>query len=369
MRILYDHQAFTGSQHGGVSRYFFELIQYLSLQSTVEVEVAAAFSNNEYLKNLRFAKPFSYQSLANNGRANQAFSMFNRLVSKSKISAGNFDVFHPTYYHEYFLKPLKNKPFVITFHDASSEKMGKIYPEIGEHLPAQKAKLLARAAAIIAVSENSRRDIIKYFPEIDPEKIKVVYLGSTIERGQAVLPKGKLPERYVLFVGKRDFYKNFAGMWLGIAEVLRQDVSLHLICAGGGAFTDQERATFVAAGLSQRVQQLRFETDSELAEIYANAQVFVYPSLNEGFGFTALEALQCGCACALANNSSLPEVGGEAAVYFDPNSPDEIRDAVVSVLYDDTLRAQMVQRGYQKASQFSVRRNALETLSVYKSVI
>ena len=369
MRILYDHQAFTGSQYGGVSRYFFELIQYLSRQSTVETEVAAVFSNNEYLQKLDITKPFSYRALATNTHANKAFSMLNRLVSNSKISAGNYDVFHPTYFHEYFLKPLKNKPFVLTFHDASSEIMGEKYPEIGQYLPALKAKLLARAAAVIAVSEHTRRDIIRFFPDINPEKIKVVHLGSSMSQTPLLKPTQSLPERYLLYVGKRDFYKNFSGMWQGVRDILVQDTALSLVCAGGGAFTDAELAVFEATGLEKRVRHVRFGADAELANLYANAQVFIFPSFNEGFGFTALEALQCGCACALANNSSLPEVGGEAAVYFDPTSPDNIRDAVASVLYDDSLRAKMVRQGYEQANKFSVRKNALETLDVYKSVI
>jgi glycosyltransferase involved in cell wall biosynthesis len=177
MKVLYDHQSFTGLSYGGVSRYFFELMRSFAKREDVEFELSLRLSNNEYLDQESFSNHLRYRSLAQFHTVHRVASVLNRIHSLRRLKAGQFDVFHPTYYHRYFLNSLGQKPFVLTFHDAASERFGDIYPDLGEGLYEVKKKLIKRADAVICVSEFSRQEILRYFT-INPEKVSVVHLGT-----------------------------------------------------------------------------------------------------------------------------------------------------------------------------------------------
>ena len=337
MKVLYDHQSFTGLTYGGVSRYFFELMRSFTKRQDVEFEVSVRLSNNEYLDQASFSRHLRYRSLAQHRNVNRIASALNRIHSLRRIRAGQFDVFHPTYYPRYFLNSLGSKPFVLTFHDAASERYGDIYPDLGEGLRDVKKKLIERADAIITISEFSKNEILRYFP-VDPAKISVVYLGTAfgteLVNGSANPPVAPEPFPYVLHVGKRRLYKNFDGFFRAMQPVLHRHPDLHIICAGGGMLNPDEQAMFHNARLGERVHY-RPVTDAGLLSLYRHARAFVFPSLNEGFGIPVLEAFSGNCPVVLSNRSSLPEVAGDAAVYFDPEDSHSIADAVERVLTDE----------------------------------
>jgi glycosyltransferase involved in cell wall biosynthesis len=367
MRVLYDHQAFTGAVYGGVARYFYELMRYFSQRSDMSFELSLMLSNNDYLANTGFSNHRTFSRFAQHYNINRVASALNRTVSHARVSAGQFDVFHPTYYHPYFLKPLGKKPFVLTFHDATSERFGKIYPEVGEHLTDVKRLLIERADRIITVSEFSKQELLHFFPqETRPDKIRVVPLGSAYSEQQY----GQLPEPvafpYILYVGKRPLYKNFPAFYRAIQPVLRRH-DLHLVCAGGGAFSREEQQLIQASGLAGQVHQHAI-TDATLPGFYQHARAFVFPSLNEGFGLPVLEAFSCGCPTVLSNRSSLPEVAADAAVYFDPEDNDSMADAVERVATDNSLRAMLVARGTARLAQFSCQKMADQTFDVYQEL-
>jgi glycosyltransferase involved in cell wall biosynthesis len=366
MRVLFDHQAFTGHTYGGVARYIFELMRCLEEQDDVAVELSLLLSNNEYLKDQPFGTHYEFKRFAQNPLANQVASLINRLNSIRHLKAGKFDVFHPTYYHRYLLDYIGSKPFVITFHDATSERYAQQFPDVGQHLPELKKLLLNRASKIIAISEFSKQEILRFF-NINPDRIEVIHLGSTLGQAQTdgLTP---LPYDYVLYVGKRPLYKNFNRFFEAITPVLERHRDLHLVCAGGGKFSPEEHAMFGAAGLVDRVHQQGI-TDATLLHLYQHARAFVFPSINEGFGIPVLEAFSGNCPAILSNRSSLPEVGGNAAVYFDPENNESIAAAVEEVVFDDALRTELVQRGSERLKLFSCEKTASETLNVYKELV
>lgn len=370
MKVLYDHQSFTGLTYGGVSRYFFELMRSFTKRQDVEFELSLRLSNNEYLDQASFSRHLRYRSLSQNRNVNRIASVLNRMHSLSRIRAGQFDVFHPTYYHRYFLNSLGAKPFVLTFYDAASERYGDIYPDLGEGLQEVKKKLIERADAIIAISEFSKDEILRYFP-VDPAKISVVYLGTAFgtdlvdeSASPSVTPE---PFPYLLYVGKRRLYKNFDGFFRAIQPVLHRHPDLHLICAGGGGLSPDEQAMFHSARLGERVHY-RPITDAGLLSLYHHARAFVFPSLNEGFGIPVLEAFSGGCPVILSDRSSLPEVAGEAAVYFDPEDNDSIAGAVERVLTDEVLRDDLIVKGTERLRHFSCDKTAQQTLDVYQTL-
>ena len=393
MKVLYDHQSFTGVPYGGVSRYFFELMRSFTNRPDIAFELSLRLSNNEYLDQVSFSRHVRYRSLSNVPNAHRVASVLNRLYSRQRVKSGEFDVFHPTYYHRYFLDAIGTKPFVLTFHDATSERYGKQYPEVGEGLYELKKQLLRRADSIIAVSEFSKQEILRFFP-VEPEKIQVIHLGTTLgestapvgvrpsdrpdestpdesagtpERSAVETPLGPLPAPYLLYVGKRGLYKNFNGFFRAIQPVLQRHPDLHLICAGGGSFSHDEQASFYAARLTNRIHY-RSATDAVLLALYQHARAFVFPSLNEGFGIPVLEAFSGGCAVVLSNRSSLPEVGGDAALYFDPEDDASMAETIERVVTDDALNADLRRKGIDRLRNFSCDKTARQTLAVYQSL-
>jgi len=368
MKILYDHQTFTGTQYGGISRYFYELMNVFEGQEEIAFELSLTFSNNEYLKNAAFSSHIGYGRFAHNKRVNQAVSMINRLCSLSKLSSGQFDVFHPTYYHSYFLEKLEKKPLALTFHDVLSEKYGDIYPVLGKGLTELKQRLLHRADVVIAVSEATKRGILEYF-QVDESKIKVIPLGSyLVEPTTTSHPPLILPEQYILFVGNRSFYKNFDLFFEAITPILLKDKDLHLVCAGGGDFSYQEIAAIGRAGLQKHVIYQEIHDDSTVGQLYAKARVFVFPSLMEGFGLPILEAMSSGCPVVATAGTSFDEIANDAAIYFDAEKSDSIQTSVTRVVYDEDLRSKMQSRGYERVPLFRAENTAKQTVEVYKEL-
>jgi glycosyltransferase involved in cell wall biosynthesis len=243
------------------------------------------------------------------------------------------------------------------------EEIRTIEKKISDH----KRLLAKKASKIIAISENTKQDIIRYFDE-EEKKIEVVYLGNSIIPKS--LPKNNIsaPEKYLLYVGIRSFYKNFNPFLSSIVSSLKKDEELYLICAGGGEFTNNEISLFQKFGIRQKVIHHPV-SDDLLGHLYRNARVFVFPSLYEGFGIPVLEAFACGCPAVLSDSSSLPEIAKDAALYFDPHDENSIRGTVEKVLYDETVRKELIAKGYERAKVFSWEKTARETKKIYESLL
>lgn len=366
MKILYDHQIFSSQVFGGVSRYFFELMGQFRSDVGVDFELALRYSNNSYLQGAGWAhaKPF-FPGRRFFGKTT-LINALNGLESRRCISSGGYDIFHPTYYHPYYLPLAGKKPVVMTVYDMTHE----LYPELfsaNDRTIAWKRAVLGRAQRIIAISENTKRDLLRFYP-LEENRVAVVHLAHSLGRGRAVAASPDLPENYLLFVGQRGGYKNFAFFVRSVAPLLRDNPDLVIVCAGGGAFTPQEHDLLAALKVAARVRQFPVSDDA-LVALYGGAMAFVFPSLYEGFGIPVLEAYSCGCPVLLSNRSSLPEVGGEAAVYFDPEDEESLRSAAVRVITDAGLRESLVARGRARAGAFSWEKVARETRTIYESLL
>lgn len=384
MKVLFDSRIFDNQRYGGVSRYFSELFRYFNSRSDLTYVLPLRDTRNEYLKTLA---PFSKMDLRRRIFLPRLDFKWQRLFSKlydladrrsninqikRELRAQNFDIFHPTYYSTYFLKYLKNKPFVVTVYDLIHE----IYPEYfrldhGKTLR-QKRTLLPRAAKIIAISENTKRDLIKFY-NIPAAKIQVIYLANSL-RPVAAKPTTApdWPTRYLLFVGSRSGYKNFINFIRSISPLLRSDRGLQVVVAGGYSgrqeFSPAEKRLFTELNIADQIRQYA-ASDEVLAYLYQQAICFVFPTLYEGFGLPVLEAFACGCPAVISNSSSLPEVGGSAARYFDPTDQASILQAVKTVLADEGLRQDMIARGREQLKKFSWDQTGQATLELYASVL
>jgi glycosyltransferase involved in cell wall biosynthesis len=229
-----------------------------------------------------------------------------------------------------------------------------------------KRKLLERSSKVIAISETTKEDIVSIFG-VDRSKIEVVYLGNSLTpliQGTVRL----IAEDYVLFVGNRAAYKNFSFLVKAIADQL-VDSNVKLICAGGGAFTFEEQRLIQVLGLEEYVCFKPIGSDTDLANYYSNALFFVFPSLYEGFGIPVLESFACNCPALLSTGGSLPEIGGDAALYFDPSNAESLREAFRQLLEQEALRAVLKTKGARRLEAFSWDTTFRDTLAIYQSVL
>ena len=384
MNLLYDHQIFTWQNYGGISRYFCELMSQFTLGPGIDFRLALRYSQNEYLyqnpqlnrfwthKNDFFSDSWFFSTLQKKIHVNVLNHIFNNQhESVKQLKAQDFDLFHPTYYNPYFLKHLGNKPFILTIYDMIHE----IFPDTfntNDPVRNWKKTLADNAQQIIAISDNTKKDIVKYL-DIPEDKIQVIYLAESLSRMKNTDPSTvpssiKVPKKYLLFVGNRSGYKNFTFLLEALFPVLKKDENLHIICAGGGFFSASERKLIRKMDLITRIQYYPAD-DSALQHLYKNAYAFIFPSLYEGFGIPVLEAYSCGCPALLSKTSSLPEVGGDSALYFDPVDRDSLTNAVEMVLYDGTLRKALITKSLERSKLFSWEKTAQNTKNVYDNLL
>jgi len=228
----------------------------------------------------------------------------------------------------------------------------------------EKGRLVKKAAAVIVISNATRRDLLRFHPEA-AEKVHVVPLGSPpiLETDWTDRSRGD----FLLFIGERSRYKNFVRFSQAAVRMLRRNSDLRLVCVGGGPLTKEELEPFLLAGLGDRVTWEN-PTDDRLNGLYRRAALFVFPSWYEGFGLPLLEAMANGCPTAAARTEAFTEVAGDAAIYFDPFSTDEMEAAMETVLRDRATQQELVRNGLKRARLFSWRRMAEQTAEVYRSL-
>lgn len=362
LKILYDPQMFDLQNYGGISRYFSNLITAFNKRTDMEVKLPLVYSGNYYVRNFSqlLHKAIGGRLLKNVSRRSKA----NLYFSKKTIIKGDFDVLHASYYNPYFLDDLK-KPLVITVHDMIHENYPTLHQDIDEIIH-QKEVMINAADAIIAISEYTRQQILKYYPQ-HAHKIHVIYHGIPEHFNQA--SNIELPKKFMLYVGDRTAgYKNFRPMITAIAALLRADASLTMRCAGGGAFNTEEIDLFAALGIQAQILQVD-ASDSLMKQLYKEALLLIYPSIEEGFGLPMLEAFSNGCPIACSGRSSLPEVGGQAAVYFDPENIQSMYAIVQDLASNNSLRQNHINLGYEQLKKFTFENCINQTVECYKSVL
>jgi len=365
LRVVYDHQVFSWQTFGGVSRYYCELMREFRRTHAVDFRLGVRYSNNAYLNSTTLSAHRQFFKKHNFRGKAILLGALNRRYSKSLIARGEFDIFHPTFFDPYFLNLLGNRPFVMTVYDLNHDKYPSMFPP-GDTTARHMGILIKRAAKIIAISENTKMDLVR-FCAVDPKKIQVIYLAGTLDlKGrQAHL---RLPTRYILFVGSRAIYKNFLFFIRSVTPILQKDRELKVICAGGGSFSKEEQLFLDDLEIAKQVLYYPVN-DAILRTLYRNALVFVFPSLYEGFGLPVLEAFACQCPTIVSHTSSFPEVAGEAAVYLEPSDPSSVREAVKKVINSPKLRAALKAKGRAQLKKFSWAKTARETKKLYGEVL
>ncbi len=381
IRVLFDGQIFI-QKYGGISRYFCELMQGLDTAPDFRRELGVKCFYNAHLREssllpacpvlavddfcfgLNFrGKHRLYRFFGEHGIVNNLHT--NLKLSERLLRQGDYDIFHPTYFDPYFLPFLKGRPYVLTVYDMNYE----LFPDMfhpTDRTADNMRQTCRNAKIIIAISENTKRDLMHFY-NIPEEKILVVHLASSLHYESDIPFLLSLPERYLLFVGNRSIYKNFNRMAQAVAPLLHEENSLQVVCAGGGVFTTDELKQFDNLKCSGRFHHVAFNDDRSLAEMYHRAAVFIFPSLYEGFGIPVLEAFSCNCPTALSNTSSFPEVAGSATEYFNPEIVESITNAIRRVIYDSEKQQHLRWIGKERLKLFSWEKTIAATKMVYRT--
>jgi len=252
---------------------------------------------------------------------------------------------------------------VVTIHDLTFKRFPELLQkETLVNLEHQMQRELAHADAVICVSESTRQDLLEYY-DIDPSRAVTILSGLTVPDNRQPAT-GNLPENYLLFVSTIEPRKNL--------EVLL-DAYARLRARGAydGALVVVGRVGWKSESIVPRlrapgVHHLDYLPVAQLAAVYRNAELFVFPSIYEGFGFPLLEAMAYGVPSIAARSSSLPEIGGDAALYFDPRDARALEAQIESVLRDPSLRKQLAEAGITRAAQFRWDVAAAKTLDVLR---
>lgn len=302
------------------------------------------------------------------------------------------DLVHYPWFDFYFrtLPFFKKKPTIVTIHDTIPLIFKEGFP-VGLrgkiNLTLQKLSLKG-CKAIIVNSQDSKKNVIKYL-SVDPNKITVTYLAQSnnfkiLSESQKLKIKNKfnLPDKFLLFVGDANYSKNLPFLIDVFKEITESFQDLKLILVGevflkkvenidhpelkSLKVTNQKIKDF---GLEDQILRPGWLEEDDLVGFYNLATLYIQPSLYEGFGFPILQAFACGCPVISSNGGALPEVVGEAGIFFDPRDQDKLVNILTEVLNDKTILQKLSKLGLERAQNFSWGKTAQETAAVYEKVL
>jgi glycosyltransferase involved in cell wall biosynthesis len=284
------------------------------------------------------------------------------------------ELFHAT---EHLLMPLRGVPTVLTVHDLIYHLFPAYHKRLNHwYLNAAMPLFVQRANGLITVSESSKRDLVRIYG-LPAEKVTVIYEAAAPDFRPAeeeavaeVKARYRLPDRYLLALGTIEPRKNLIRLVDALRLLRQEDPSLHLVIVGSTGWLYQDFFQHLEKLDAPRTVLLSgYVPDADLPAVITGAAAYVLASFYEGFGLSILEAMACGTPVACSNTSSMPELGGDAARYFDPHDTQGMTAAIADVLDDSELRVEMRERGLAQAARFSWRRTAKETLAVYERVL
>jgi glycosyltransferase involved in cell wall biosynthesis len=351
----------------GVSNYIYYLIKQLNdLNKNKKFLYLINYEHNRFFTNLNEV------TINNPFKVLTTYAWYPFLVIK--LRDHDLDVIHNPSQVPTFLK-FKQK-YIITIHDLTpfitpkESKFGRplIYKLF---FP----RTLKTADKIIADSNSTKQDLIRYF-NIPEEKIKVILLAA--DEKFKPLNKEEIDEfkqeynlnfPFILYVGTLEARKNILTLIRAWYKLKKKGINHKLVITGKKGWKYKELfGTIDNLNLQNDIIFTGYVPEEDLPALYNAAELFVYPSIYEGFGLPPLESMACGTPVITSNTSSLPEVVGDAGIMVDPYDVDGLADAMYEVLSIDGLREDMIKKGLERAKMFSWKKCAMETLKVYEGV-
>lgn len=300
--------------------------------------------------------------------------MIDRLWNSSipkKWLLGNVDILHSTTFcspKDHFGK------LIVTIYDISFLTFPEYHTEANRmHCLKGTIDAIKYADKIIAISHHGKAELVKYF-NIDPEKIVVTPLAvkeffkpSREEEKNQILFKYNIPQNYIFFLGSYEPRKNIIALIKAYSNLPESIKDKHpLVIAGGKGWLNADINALVKLKSSTHIKHLGYVEEHDLPALYSAATIFIYPSFYEGFGLPVLEAMSCGTPVITSNTSSMPEIGGDAALYFDPTKTNQLEDLLLLLINNADLRENLRSKGLVQAKKYSWEKTAKETLRIYE---
>ena len=369
MKLGIDAREIQDGVYTGIGRSLYNFIKYFLSQNNDDQLVL--FSS----KKLRLGPNKRFKNIVIPGNI---IILWDQVALPMAINQEQIDIFYSPYYKV----PLNAKCIVVS---AILDLMYIIYEKYKNNLNffsesyyKHFGKLYAdRSDIILTCSEYSKKDIINIF-SVDPEKIKVIPLSvsdiykTENESGKISAAKAKygIEGRYIYYIGNFKHHKNVENLIIAFRKILPKFKDLKLVLAGPKTHLYQQYLSLIHV-LS--IQDSVIFTGKILPEdephlLYNGAEVFVFPSLYEGFGIPVLEAFSCGCPVILSNSSSFPEVAGDAGIYFEPQNKESIFEAISTILNENFDKEYFINKGYAISNSFTWDKTARQTLEIYKKL-
>lgn len=261
-------------------------------------------------------------------------------------------------------------PQLTVVHDLLPLRYPAEYPRQQYYFRHYVPAVLRCSRGVIVISESTRRDVLRFYPDVRPEKVHVVLSGYDSRRFAAEpLDEARGDDRYALYLGNVMPHKNLERLVEAFALVARR-TPCRLVLRGTGrpVHVARLRGRIADLGIESRVDWQPYASAEDIGALYRRARVLVLPSIYEGFGLTALEAMACGTPVVASNTSSIPEVVGDAALTVDPLDASAIAEAMTRVLTDDVLAKDLRARGVARAGAFSWEKTARAVQAVMREV-
>lgn len=360
IRVLYDEQIFLLQQHGGISRYFIELIR--QFKSHPELGVIPQFAGSRF-RNAEIGLESGTVGAKELSESESLMELL-RALGRNRCPETSADVVHHTFYLPGYLSRFPSRPKVTTLFDMIPEYVDRGIRPWSPHF--RKRAYFKHSAAVVSISDTSTADMRRRYGFTFP--VETTYLGVSPDFTPDLPAIPGLPAKYFLFVGNRGGYKNSHVAFEAFSQVAGGRADVYLVLSGGGPLTRIEKRKLKELGISNQVVQKSF-LSNELNRVYANSEALVYPTKYEGFGLPLVEAMASGLPILASSTPINREIAGSTATYFDPESSAELAKLLTGVLDDSTNLKAKIMEGLTKAESFNWYRCAELTAEVYREVL
>ena len=359
----------------GIGRYTAELVKNLENNPKATSHEFVLFFNEPEFSKFKSKQPNFKSILVDAPHYSlKEQTQFLKILNEQKL-----DLMHFTHFNA----PIRyKKPFIVTIHDLTHTLFpGRKMRALPYRLAYRKVikNAVKKAKHIIAVSENTKRDLTRIH-KIKPDKITTIYEGANKEFHQlkaeeltkykkTIQAKYGISQPFLLYTGVHRYHKNLPRLIKAFSLIAHKQKDLNLVITGKPdplyPEAEQARKQF---HLEKRIHLTGLVPEDELIALYNLAEAYVFPSLYEGFGLPVLEAFSCGTPVIASNVSSIPEIAGRAALFFDPEDPKDIAEKIQKLLKDHSLKNDLIQKGLSRVKAFSWQKMAKEILSLYNQI-